>query len=115
MDRVAEQLRRELGDLITRELKDPRVDGVSVTDVDVSPDLAQARVFVTSLWPDRMPEALDGLTRAGGFLRHKLARRVNLRNTPRLVFAFDDSELRASRLDALIESAREEDRHHGNE
>ena len=112
-NRVAELLRRELARLIMRGMKDPRVAGVQVNDVNVSRDLSYATVYVSSLDEEAMPEAIQALTRASGHLRHRLGRELKLRHIPELRFKYDDTEARASRLDALIDRARAEDRAHG--
>lgn len=112
-DRVAELLRRELAQLIMRGMKDPRVEGVQVNGVRVSRDLAYATVLVSSLDEEAMPDALKALSGAAGHLRHRLGRELSLRHVPELRFKYDDTEARASRLDALIDRARAEDRAHG--
>lgn len=112
---MAELLRRELAQLIMRGMKDPRVAGVQVNDVRVSRDLAYATVLVSSYDEDAMPEALKALSRASGHLRYRLGRELSLRHIPELRFKYDDTEAKASRLDALIEKARAEDRSHGSD
>lgn len=111
--RVAELIRRELAGLIVREVKDPRVRGITVNDVEVSRDLAHAKVFVSSLDEESMAEVLKGLRRAAGFLRGKLGRTLTIRQVPQLHFRYDDTEARAAELDALIDRARREDQAHG--
>lgn len=111
--RVAELLRRELAGLIGREVKDPRVRGISVTDVEVTRDLSHARVFVSALDEAVVEEALAGLRRAAGFLRSRLGRELKIRQIPELHFRYDDSQIRAEALDALIDRARREDDAHG--
>jgi len=111
--RVAELLRRELAVLIGREVKDPRVHGITVNEVKVSRDLSHATVFISSLDADQAREALVGLKRAAGFLRGRLGRGLTLRHIPELRFKYDDTEARAARLDALIDQARREDKAHG--
>lgn len=109
--RVAEQMRRELADLLRMELKDPRVTGmVSVTEVVVSPDLAHAKVFFTVLGSEAEPgQTGDALQRAAGFLRTELGRRMSLRTVPKLAFEFDESIARGARLSQLIDSATRAD------
>jgi len=89
--RINEEVQRELSSLL-RELKDPRVSGlISITNVDVTPDLRFAKVFVSVLEADKAKDTLKGLKSAGGFLRRELGARLNLRHTPQLDFVLDDS------------------------
>lgn len=110
--RVAEQMQRELADLIQMEVKDPRVGMVTLTDVEVSSDYSHAKVFFTVLDPQRVPEALKGLQSAAGFLRSQVARRMKLQNMPALHFNYDPSLERGARLDQLIAEAVAEDARH---
>jgi len=104
--RVADQIQRELGELI-RAVKDPRVTGlVTVSGVDVSPDLTHAKVFVTVLRNDDPEAAVAGLNRAAGFLRGRLGERLQLRGVPRLVFHYDASLDRADRVSRLLRDDR---------
>jgi ribosome-binding factor A len=102
LSRVGEQIRRELSDILWRELRDPRVGRVSLTDVEVSPDYAHAVVFFTCLEASQVPEVTAGLQRASGFLRSQLARRIKLYATPNLRFVYDESIERGDRLSRLI-------------
>ncbi|MCS7219770.1 MAG: 30S ribosome-binding factor RbfA [Anaerolineae bacterium] len=102
--RVADLLMEELGAMIALELEDPRLQFVSVTAVEVSPDLRHARVYVTHLGtPEEEPSVLEALHHASGYLRRELARRVVLRYVPELSFRMDDTLERARRIDQLIE------------
>ena len=105
-DRVAEQIRRELAELIRLEIKDPRVNLVTITDVEVTPDYAHAKVFYTSLVPaDQRAELDRGLKRSAGFLRREIGRRVRIHHNPELHFVFDGSVERGSHLSQLIDEA----------
>ena len=109
--RVAEQIRRELAELIRLEVKDPRVGFISLTDVELSADYAHAKVFFTSMKGDEgLDEILEGLRRASGFLRRELGRRVRIHTTPELHFAYDNSVANGSRMSALIDRVIAEDR-----
>ncbi|HEY9032830.1 MAG TPA: 30S ribosome-binding factor RbfA [Pseudomonadales bacterium] len=113
--RVADFLRKELSQLIQFELRDPRLGMVSITDVEVSRDLAHAKVFVTVLGCDdkqAAEESLMALTGAAGFLRSQLARIATMRTVPQLHFVFDESVQRGLRLSSLIDRAIEEDEQH---
>lgn len=129
VQRVADQIQRELATLIQLEVKDPRVGMVSITAVDVSKDFAYAKVFVTVLNSlgdsfsendevnrstlsepgelDKLEfeENLKALNKASGFLRSMLAKRLRLRIVPKLEFHFDGSVERGQQLSALIDSA----------
>jgi ribosome-binding factor A len=103
-DRIAEQIQRELAQLIRLEVKDPRVKKVTLTGVAVTNDHAHAKVFYTSLDGDS-PELLQGLERAAGFLRSQLAHAMKLRITPQLHFVYDASVERGAHLSHLIDQA----------
>ena len=105
--RVGQEIQRLLADVLRTELKDPRVSAlVTITDVDVSPDLKQARIFVTLLGEEQACEdTLEALNRCATFLRHALATRMRLRSVPALHFVFDESVGRGARIARLIEAA----------
>jgi len=107
--RVAEQIRQELADILMREMKDPRVVGVSFTAVDVTSDLEHAKVWFTTFNPDHQA-ALKGLASAAGFLRSELAKRMSIRTVPKLTFHHDESVERGAYLSQLIDQAVAEDR-----
>jgi ribosome-binding factor A len=112
--RIADQVQRELSDIIRLELKDPRVGMITITDVDVSPDNKNARVYFTVLGDqERVADALAGLTRAAGFLRSELSQRMKLRSVPQLRFAHDASVERGMHLSQLIDAAVAQDRARG--
>lgn len=106
-ERVNGLLREELSELIRREVKDPRVAGglVSVTEVEVSPDLRHATVFISHLGSDtERDEAILGLNKAAHFLHAELVHRLSMRNVPELHFRFDPSIERGARLASIINS-----------
>lgn len=112
-DRVAEQIRRELAELIRLEVKDPRVGFVTLTDVEITPDYAHAKVFFTTLEGERaVPELAAGLRRASGFLRRELGRRIRIHTTPELHWVYDRSIERGAELSQLIDSAVRSDARH---
>jgi ribosome-binding factor A len=101
--RVAEELRRVLSELIRRELKDPRVEGLTITEVEVARDLSHATVFYTPLDPEADRDAVQqGLERAAGFLRSKLARRMSTRTVPKLNFRFDTAIEQGDRMGQIL-------------
>ncbi|MDA0226287.1 MAG: 30S ribosome-binding factor RbfA [Proteobacteria bacterium] len=103
--RVADQIQRELADLIRREVRDPRVGMVTLTAVEVSSDCAYATVLFSCLDPAQVPAAQIGLDHSAGFLRSQLARRITLYAAPELRFAYDESIERGARLSRLIDEA----------
>jgi ribosome-binding factor A len=109
--RVAEQIRHELADIVMREMKDPRVAGVSFTAVDVTRDLEHAKIWFTVFGKDHA-DTLKGLAHAAGFLRSELAHRMSMRTVPKLTFHYDASVERGAHLSHLIDLAVEEDRQH---
>lgn len=114
VDRVADQIRMEVADILARKIKDPRIGFVTVTDVDLSPDLRVARIYVSTLRDGESEDvALQGLSKAVGFVRGQLGRRLELRYTPELIFQYDPSRKHGSRIDQLLDSLHDtEERHH---
>ena len=92
LNRVNEELKREIGNIINNEVKNSNVTGlISVTKVKISPDLKYARVYVSMINSRNVKDSLNGLKRASGFIRSRIAEKINLRVTPELVFELDDS------------------------
>ena len=101
--RIDEEFRKELSQIISYELKEPSVTGmVSVTRVKVTPDLKYAKVSVSILNSKDVQETISGLKKSSGFLRSELARRINLRHTPDLVFELDESLEYGARIDSIL-------------
>lgn len=109
-DRVAQQMQRELAELVRLELNDPRVRLLTITGVEVAGDYSHAKVFFTRL-DGKNAEAQEGLERASGFLRSQLARSLKLRIMPQLHFVYDSSVERGSHLSQLIDQAVASDFH----
>ena len=108
--RLGNQVLRTLNELLRFETKDPRLDGVSLTAVDLSRDLSVARVYYSMLDPDADPVPVQaGLEKAAGFLRGKLGRAIKVRHVPELRFEHDDSAAEGQRLSDLIEDALKSD------
>ena len=101
-DRVAAQLRRELGTLVREAVQEHGLPSVSVSDVEVTRDMAHAKVFVTALQPGRAREAIKALKALAPELRHQLAQAVKLRHVPELHFHYDESLDRGERIDQLL-------------
>ena len=104
--RVGEQMQRLLGEILLRDVKDPRIEGVNITAVEVSRDLSHATVWFSLLDPDADPAPTGAaLARAAGLLRGKLGRAMYIRQVPALHFRHDESLERGSRLSELIDQA----------
>ena len=101
-DRVSAQLRRELGVLVHHAVREHRLPSVSVSDVEVTRDMAHAKVFVTALMPEKSAEAVAGLKALAREIRMQLARAMKLRHVPELHFHYDDSVDRGERIDNLL-------------
>jgi len=102
--RIGEQIQRELAEMIGRELRDPRIGMVTISDVDVSPDLTHAKVFFTVIGAPGAVAA-EGLNAAAGHLHHLLFKRLQLRTVPQLRFVHDASVERGFEIDRLIDQA----------
>lgn len=104
-DRMAERIRSILSTLLLREVSDPRLQGVTITEVRLDPELMFADVYVNALGDEaRQAEVLDGLRRANGFLRRETGKRVRLRNTPELHFHWDKTLDYGERINQMIDS-----------
>ncbi len=112
--RMAEQVRRELADIIKDEIKDPRVGFLSFTEVRMSRDLSHAVVYCSVLNSENLHESIDILNRAVGFIRKSLGRRIRARIVPTLKFVADESIVRGAEMDNLISEAIKSDEQHSN-
>ena len=107
--RVGDQIRVEIADLLAREVHDPGIGFLTITDVKVTPDLQQARVYYTSLGDDKARlESRRALARAAPFLRRHIGRRLRLRRVPELQFFFDESIERHDRIERILQELRAE-------
>lgn len=103
-------MKKELSDIIGRKLKDPRVGFVTVTDVEVTGDLQQAKVYLTVLGDEEQKkDTLDGLEKAKGFIRSEVGKRIRLRKTPELIFEIDESIEYGNRIETLIKKIHDTD------
>jgi ribosome-binding factor A len=106
-ERVSERIHHEISDLLQNEIRDPRLAYVTVTGVEISPDLQLATVFVTALGDhEAKAAAMTALEGAVGYIRRELAQRLQMRVTPAVRFVLDESWERGARLDALLDSLR---------
>ena len=106
-ERVAQMVNRHLSVILRTQVKDPRVSDLTITEVEVTKDLRQAKVFVTSLQDETVDidGTMEALERASGFLRRTLAREVDLRHCPSLIFVYDNSIAHGAKMSALIDEA----------
>lgn len=103
LGRIEEEYKRELSEIINYQLKNPNVTGlVSVTKVKVTNDLKYAKVYVSILNSKNLKDTLAGLKKSSGFIRSELARKVNLRNTPEIIFELDDSLEYGAKIDSIL-------------
>ncbi len=110
-ERLASQIQRELAQLIQSGLKDPGLGMPSILDVEVSNDLAHARVYFSVLDTDNAAACLEALNRARGFLQREVGKQLKTRVTPKLSFIYDDTDIRGRELSDLIDSAIASDKH----
>lgn len=103
LNRINEELKRELSQVLNFELKNPNVTGMlSVTRVKITPDFKYAKVYVSILNSKNINKTMEGLKESSGFIRSRLAKTVNLRITPELVFEIDDSIEHGARIDSIL-------------
>jgi ribosome-binding factor A len=109
-ERVSERIHEEISALLQREMGDPRLANVTVTGVEVSPDLKMASIFISALGDrEARAAALQGLQHASSYVRWQLAQRIQLRYTPELLFELDESWQRGARIDELLEQVHHDD------
>jgi len=107
MERICDRIRQEIATLLLMEVSDPRVAGISVTDVKVDRELAFADIFVSAVeGQERSKEVLEGLKSASGFLRRELSHRVELRAFPKLRFHWDPTPEKADHIEQLLATLR---------
>ena len=111
IDRIEEQLRIELSEIVEREIQDPRIGLATITHVKVSPDLRHARVFVTVLGDeDQRKKSLEGLRSAASYARHSLSKRLHhLRRIPELTFDYDADVEKGMRIEELLDQIKHKD------
>jgi ribosome-binding factor A len=110
VDRIEEQLRIEISEIIEREIHDPRVGLATVTGVRISSDLRHARIFITALGNDEEHKrTIQGLTSAAGYIRHALSKRLHhLKRIPELIFEYDESVEQSLRIAKLLDEIKPE-------
>ena len=108
--RVAEQVRRDLAEILARDVADPRFQNLTLSTVKVAQDLSQAKVYFTLPENEDSDKVLTALRRASGYLRRLLSERITLRTTPKLIFMYDESLEQAHRISKLLDSANNRNR-----
>lgn len=112
-DRVGDQVRQELAELIARDVQDPGIGFLTITRVKLTPDLQQARVFYTTIGDDKQrAETAKALRRATPFLRRQVGRRLRLKHVPELQFFYDESIERQDRIERIIRDIHTEREEH---
>lgn len=115
-DRVAQELQKEVAIILQREVKDPRIGMVTVSDVEISRDLAYAKIFVTFLFdndPDAVKRGLEGLTKASPYIRSLVGKAMRLRIVPELQFVYDQSLVEGMRMANLVtQTVRQDEARH---
>lgn len=103
LNRTQEELKKEISSIISNDLKNPNVTGlISVTKVKITPDLKYAKVYVSILNAKNIKETLANLKKSSGFIRTEIAKRVNLRITPEIIFELDDSMEYGAKIDSIL-------------
>ncbi|NMC80137.1 MAG: 30S ribosome-binding factor RbfA [Chloroflexi bacterium] len=110
LQRINDRFREELSEMLVKEMQDPRLLGISITDVKVDRELAYANIYVSAVeGQSRSQEVLEGLRHASSFIRRVLAERIELRSFPRLRFYWDPTPERADHIEQLLASLHQED------
>jgi ribosome-binding factor A len=111
LQRIADRIREEFSEMLVKEISDPRLDGISVTDVKVDRELAFADIFISAVeGRQRAPEVIEGLKHASGFLRKELSARIELRVFPRLRFHWDPTPEQSDNIERLLAKLRQDER-----
>ncbi len=105
VERLNEQFRRELMDILKNDVRDPRIGALTVTQVDVTPDLYHAKVYLTSIEPESRASSLEGLDAAAPFIRREIGKRLHIRRAPELHFTWDETLEHAQRIERLLSEA----------
>ena len=109
--RIDEEYKKEISQIISYQLKNPNVTGlISVTKVKVTNDLKYAKVYVSIFNSKNIKDTMEGLKKSSGFIRTELAKRINLRNTPELIFEIDDSMEYGAKIDSILKEILPEER-----
>jgi len=112
-ERVSDQMKQEIADILMRKIKDPRIGFVTVTDVEVADDLRNAKVFV-SVYGSEKTATLKGLESASPYIRSELGKRMRMKFIPELLFRYDDSVERGAHINELLHEIQEKDEEKGS-
>ncbi len=108
--RVAEQMKKELGEIVNHKLKDPRIGFVTITDVELTNDLLQATVYISVLGHEaEKNRTLEGLQKATGFIRSEIGKRIRLRKVPEITFALDEAQEYGNRIEMILKKLKEDE------
>ena len=111
MDKVNETLKKEIGTIIDQDLRNQNITGlISVTKVKTAPDFSQARVYISLLNCKSKKNTLEGIKKASGYIRTEIAKRINLRYTPELIFELDESIEYGSRIESILKEIMQEEK-----
>ena len=109
MNKINEEIKKEVSSIINFELNNTNITGlISVTKVSVTPDMRYARIFISVINSKNKKNTLTGLKKASGFIRSTLAKKINMRYTPELVFEFDETMEYGARIDSIIDKISKE-------
>lgn len=107
-NRVAEQIKKEIGDILSQKVKDPRIGFVTITDVEVTGDLQQAKIYISVLGDeDKKQDTLLGLSKANGFIRSEIGRRIRLRKTPEVFFEIDEATEYGNHIETILRDLKQ--------
>jgi ribosome-binding factor A len=110
LERISDRIREELAEMAIRELNDPRLEGLSITDVTVDRELSFADIYVSAIeGHERAKDILAGLEHASGFIRHALAERIELRVFPKLRFHWDPTPEKADKIERILQTIHQEE------
>src|SRR5690625_7662670 len=103
VNRLAEQIKQEVGEIVNQKLKDPRIGFVTITDVELTNDLQQATIYFSILGDkEERDTSLIGLTKASGFVRSEIGKRIRLRKVPEINFAYDEGSAYGNKIDSIL-------------
>lgn len=114
MSRINELIKRELANIISKESQDPRFKNITISEVDTSPDLAQTKVYFSLIDKNDLQNVINSLNKAAGFFRKELAKRIDLRTTPRVEFVYDSSQDTGSRINDILFSLKQNNKNEDN-
>ena len=111
LNRINEELKKEISHILTFELKNPNVTGlISVTRAQITPDLKYAKIYVSLLNSKNEKKTMEGLKESAGFIRSKIAKTINLRITPELIFEQDDSIVYGAKIEGILKELKQEEK-----